>query len=239
MAFIVVLFILIAFRVSGCSGAFELSSYIRNFSHTVCPFTDYCSTKSTGVLQDEVAMPCCSECSCDVSICYRTENCCPDIEQTTIKTSDLVCADTMTKFIKGRIWSPPNHNGIENGIKRYFIITYCPKEYKDDFVNSKCRGDNQTDLDDFLWVSNVNRHTIYQNYYCALCHKVVNWVNWNLRTNCYARLLETGFKNITTTLLSDECNIVNEAPESKVAVSRTYRCYIPDFTSCNKTGNNA
>ena len=237
MTLIAVLFILSATAIARACNASEFNSYIRNFSQTLCPLTDYCFTKSTGMLNNETFIPCCSECSCDASTCYQTEKCCPDIESMPDKLTGLMCADTMTKTINIGTRQTPNHNGFEHGIKRYFIITSCPIKYKDDFINSKCRGDNQTDLDDFLWVSNVESDTIYQNYYCAICHGVENWVTWNLRTNCYPILMEIGYKNITVTLLSDDCEIVNEVPESKEDVSQKYQCYIPDFTSCNISGN--
>ena len=215
--------------------AFDLNNYILNASHELCPFTDFCSMSSTERLTNETAFSCCSDCSCDVSTCYQTENCCPDIEPMPDKVSDLVCANTMTKLdILART---SIHNGITDGIKRYFIITSCPKNYKDDFIKTKCSGNNQTDLDDFLWVSNLESGTIYQNYFCAMCHGVDNWLTWSLRTNCYTKLMETGFKNITSTLFSDDCNIVNEVPESKREDSRQYQCYIPDFTSCTNSGN--
>ena len=51
------------------------------------------------------------------------------------------------------------------------------------------------------------------------------------------KLMDTGFKNITATLFSDDCNIVNEVPESIREDSRQYQCYIPDFTSCTNSGN--
>ena len=214
--------------------AFGRNNYILNVSRDLCPFTDFCSMSSTEMLTNETVFPCCSDCSCDVSTCYQTENCCPDIEPMPDEVSDLICANTMTKLdILART---SIHNGIADGIKRYYIITSCPKDYKDDLIESKCNGKNQTDLDDLLWVSDLESGTIYQNYYCAMCHEVENWLTWNLRTNCYTKLMETGFKNITATLLSDDCNIVNEVPESKREDSRKYQCYIPDFTSCTNSG---
>ena len=232
MAFKNFLLVLYVTNTVKTSGDYELSDYIRNVSHTACPFTNYCS-KTPETLNNEMIIPCCSDCSCDASTCYQTENCCPDIEPKPDKTSDFICADTMTK--DQRISSTfGTHNGHKYGIKRYYIITSCPKDFKDEFVDSKCKGDNKTDVDDFLWVSRVENSDIYQNYHCAICHGVENWVTWNIRTNCYDRLIETGFKNTAATLLSDDCEIINEVPESKADDSRIYRCYLPDFTSCER-----
>ena len=68
--------------------------------------------------------------------------------------------------------------------------------------------------------------SFYQNYHCAICHGVDNWVTWNLRTNCYDRLIETGFKNTAATLLSEDCEIINEVPESIADDSRIARLHI-------------
>ena len=234
MAFTEILFLLCATIISGTEGTVELSNYIQNHSHTLCPFTNYCSKKSSEVFKNETIIPCCSDCSCEASTCYQTENCCPDIEPIPDKSTDLVCSDTMTKFNQ---WSAIKfHNGYKDGIKRYFVTATCPDKYEDEFVVSKCNGDNSTELGDFLWVSHSDNDIIYQNYYCAICHGVEHWITWNFWTNCFVQLIETGFQNLSTTLLSDGCTIVNDVPEMKVDVSRRYQCYMPDFTSCNTTG---
>ena len=194
--------------------------------------------KTTGihVLRDESITPCCRECSCDSSTCYQFDNCCPDIDTTTNKTSDFICADTMTKF-KSIIGKPQNHNGFDYGIKRYLIVASCPRDFKDMFVISKCTGLNQTEYNDFLWVSHPGNAVIYQNHYCAQCHGVKHWVTWNIRTNCINNLVETNFQNVSSTLLSDDCEIINEVPELKVNDSRKYQCYVPGISSCPETGN--
>ena len=219
------------------SGEFQLSSYIRNVSGTVCPYTNYCSTERVNTVSDETFMPCCSDCSCDASTCYQTENCCPDLEPTPNISSDLICVDTMTK--DDETAKKNDNDGYSFGIKRYFIVTSCPNDFNDDYIHSMCRGDNKTELDDFLWVSHAVKDTIYQNYYCAMCQGVENWVPWNVRTNCFIEFMKDHFQNVSTTILSDRCYIVNEVPESKVDVSRKYQCYIPteaDTWSCNETG---
>ena len=141
MAFTEILFFLYASEISGTVG---LSSYIQNYSYTLCPFTNYCSKKPSDVFKNETIIPCCYDCSCDASTCYQTENCCPDIEPIPDKSTDLVCSDTMTKFNQ---WSTIKfHNGYKDGIKRYFVTTTCSGNYEDEFVVSKCKGDNSTEI---------------------------------------------------------------------------------------------
>ena len=233
MVFKEFLIVLCATMMVKTSGESNISSYIRNISQVLCPFTNFCSTK-TEISDNENITPCCSKCSCDRSTCYHTENCCPDIEPIPTISTNMICADTMTKF---RHWlSPPKHNGYTYGIKFYYIVANCPTGYENEFVDAKCRGQNQTELDDFLWVSHKTNNVIYQNQYCAKCHGVENWVSWNLRSNCITQLIDSGFNNLTTVLLSDACEIHNEVPESKEDVSRRYQCYLPDITSCNVSG---
>ena len=236
MFFKEVFIVLCASAATRTNEEFDLISYVRNVSNTVCPFTNYCTTKTANIVNDDTRVPCCSDCSCDASTCYKTENCCPDLEPAPVIASDLICADTMTKVIYNPD-SRPFHNGYAYGIKRYFIVTSCPADFEDEYVHSMCRGDNKTEVDDFLWVSHSVTDTIYQNYYCAMCHGAQDWVTWDLRTNCFIKLMQEDFQNISATILSDNCNIVNEVPESKVDVSRKYQCYLPRYTSCNKTGN--
>ena len=223
--------VLLAITTVETGGDFELRSYVRNWQH-LCPFTNYCSLKALRTGKD---VSCCSECSCDSLSCYQTNSCCPDIEPTPHKESDLICADTMTKFMKHE--KPKTHNGLSYGIKRYFIVASCSKDYNDDFVYSKCRGINKTDLNDYLWVSDLESDIIYQNYHCAKCHDVEDWVTWNFRSSyCFVQLLENNFQNISATLLSDLCEIINEVPKLKTDVSRRYRCFLTDYDSCNQTG---
>ena len=231
-----VFIVLFAYAATRTNGEFDLSSYVRNVSNTVCPYTNYCSTNAANILSDHRSVPCCSDCSCDASTCYETENCCPDLEPALDIASDLICADTMTKVVYMPDFTS-FYDGYSYGIKRYFIVNSCPADLKDGYVHSMCRGDNKTELDDFLWVSHAVTDTIYQNYHCALCHGVENWVTWGLRTNCFMKLMREDFQNISATILSDACNIINEVPESKVDVSRKYRCYLPRYSSCNVTGN--
>ena len=134
---------------------FNLSVYIRNVSQKICPFTNYCSTKANDILKNDKNSPCCSECSCDSYSCYKTDNCCPDLEPSPDTSSDLICSDSMTKFTNKR--SSRVHNGYKYGVKQYFIVASCPQDYNDSHVVSKCKGSNKTELGDFLWVSHTKK----------------------------------------------------------------------------------
>ena len=118
----------------------------------MCPYTNYCSTIAANIVSDHRSVPCCSDCSRDASTWYEAENCCPDLEPAPVMASDLICADTMTKVVYYAD-STPFYDGYSYGIKRYFIVTSCPADFEDEYVHSMCRGDNKTEVDDFLLVS--------------------------------------------------------------------------------------
>ena len=233
MMFKEILLVLCATAAVRTREEFNLNGYIRNVSQ-MCPFTNYCPTKANDIFHNDKNSPCCSECSCDSYSCYQTGNCCPDLGPSPDTSSDMICSDSMTKFTNKR--SSRIHNGYKYGVKQYFIVASCPQNYNDSHVVSKCKGSNKTELGDFLWVSHTENDLIYRNHYCAKCHGLKGWLTWNLRTNCFMTLMDTGFQNLTTALLSDDCDIVNEVPESKLDASRKYQCYMPDITSCNISG---
>lgn len=127
------------------------------------------------------------------------------------------------------------HNGINEGIRRYFVIDRCPEDHFNNFINSQCGGINKTDVEDFLWVSDSTTGKIYQNYHCAVCHEVKDWVTWQLRTMCRSSL-QFSFASLSEFPFNDRCNIINEAPETLAEVTARYQCYIPDISNCNVTG---
>ena len=213
----------------------EILGWIHNITSQLCPYTDFCHTKASKVfnyaVQDQA--PCCSDCSCDDD-CIETNSCCPDKAMVSHNSTGLVCKNTMTKK-RSKNRDTRNNDGLSNGIKRYFITDSCPAGETDKDIQHRCLGTNKTTLDDFVWVLDTATGKIYQNYHCAKCHGIESWETFNIRTQC-SNNIDNNFDNLTTTLLSEDCNIINEISDKHAATTEKYRCYTPTISVCNQTG---
>ena len=225
-------------------GSMDWSKNIINY---LCPYTDFCLTKALKVFKYPARnhVPCCSDCSC-TNDCIETNSCCPDKtmvshnstgpDKTMVShnSTGFVCKNTMVKK-RGGLKDDGNHDGYADGIKRYLITDNCPASEQDKIIQHKCLGADKTTLDDYVWVSDAATGRIYQNYHCAQCHGIKTWKNWNIRTLC-SRITDDSFQNLTETLFSEECNIINEVSEELAREAEEYRCYKPTITVCNQTG---
>ena len=208
----------------------------KNITSHLCPYTDFCLTKASKDYNYAARnhAPCCSECSC-TDDCIETNSCCPDKTMVSHNSTDLVCKNTMVKK-RGGLKDHGNYDGYVDGIKRFLITDNCPASEQDKIIQHKCLGTDKTTLDDYVWVSDAATGRIYQNYHCAQCHGIkTRKKNWNIRTLC-SRITDYSFHNITETLFSEECNIINEVSEELATEAEEYRCYTPTITVCNQTG---
>ena len=151
---------------------------------------------------------------------------------TTIRQSTaLVCKNTVVD----RLLGDESSNGYYYGFRGYFIIDSCPDHTKYTPLSRKCANDDGSTMDDFLWVTDNFSGKIFQNRYCALCHGVKHWTIWKVQTTCL-EILTAGFSNVLDLLLSQTCNIINVAPDGLELSPEKFRCYSPQFRSCNLTG---
>ena len=224
--------LLLAPTITTVRGGFM--DWSKNITSYLCPYTDSCLTKASEAFNYPARIaPCCSDCSC-TDDCIETNSCCPDKTMISHNSIGLVCKNTMVKK-RGGFKDDGNHDGYVDGIKRYLITDSCPASEQDKIIQHKCLGTDKTTLDDYVWVSDVATGRIFQNYHCAQCHGIRMWKDWNIRTLC-SFITDDSFQNLTETLFSEECNIINEISEELAREAEEYRCYTPTITMCNQTG---
>ena len=206
------------------------SRRLQDIVSLYCPYTSLCHSPVRQIMNESEDHSCCANCSCEDD-CWIYDNCCPDKETTPTSISGLVCKSALTKqrtsAIFGMDW--------EKEYNRYKIQASCPLGEKNTSLVQKCSGAINNSIDDIIWVSDKMSGTIYQNRYCALCHGVQDFTSWLLRTSC-VDVLMTKATNIVKFILSDRCDIVNEAPKSEKTRARTFACDISDIGACNMTG---
>ena len=207
----------------------------QNITSHLCPYTDFCHTKASKVFTYPTHdyEPCCNQCSCNDN-CLETNSCCPDKTIVSDNPTLLVCKSTMVKK-RGGYKDNRFYNGLVGGIKSYLITDRCPAGEQDIDIQHRCLGMKRITLDDYLWVSDSATGKIFNNHHCAQCHGIENWKTWNIRTQCHIDI-DSRFENLTATLLSDECNIINEIPGEHAAEADKYKCYTPAISVCNQTG---
>ena len=194
----------------------------------ICPFTNFCHRNATAVLKEDM-VPCCTPCSCSDN-CWEQGNCCPDKDIIGHHVPDLECVLTMVKESEpaGRI----AYNGYKYGIKRYRIVTSCPKEEYNKTLVEKCAGHNKTSILDYTWVTDESTGRIYQN---EQCHAVDRYFKWQIRTT-YSPALLANPSSLPNSIHSRHCELFVELPDDKVHSADNYRCYKADRAECNITG---
>ena len=176
--------------------------------------------------EDTSFVPCCRPCFCDDD-CWELDNCCPD-KDLTIQPSNLVpCKSTKVKSARIHKRDTTTYGS------GYFRVTdTCPGTEGNVSLIELCSGYSPTSLKDYTWVSDHTNGKIYQNLYCARCHKVDTYVSWHVQTTCND-ILHADFDNLEETLLSDSCDIINVAPDIPEAMMVKYECYeLKPYTEC-------
>lgn len=93
-----------------------------------------------------------------------------------------------------------------------------------------CNGTLQNTLDDVIWVSDPISNTIYNNRFCAACHGVMDYIEWDLLTTCMEFLQPDMFTQEIEDF-PDECTL-SLRPSSNLKASE-FECLIPDIARCN------
>ena len=211
-------------------GTFALdASVLTNVTspNTLCPYTDYCTSNETKLLQDTTQTPCCGHCSC-ADDCWKRGNCCVD-KQTIIAKQPLESCDPV-------LVNRPDTNyifkyEIGNQVPRYYITKSCPTE--DDPLEEKCSGKLQSSIEDFIWVTDNLTSRIYNNQHCAKCHGVNVYTPWPISTDCIEALNGLNSPMDALNYILSNCSLSVVPPSMEV---NTGRCIVPEITHCNFTG---
>ena len=208
----------------------ETDLYVNKTLSSLCPYMDFCHRKASKVLDDDDRIPCCSPCSCDDD-CFEFENCCPDKIIRDPQARPLSCKRSEVKGL-GSVTYTPNS-------PMYRVVDTCPVDERNLTLIKKCRGENRTDIKDYQWVSDNTTGRIFQNHHCSRCHNYNHVEVWNIRTACTSALL-SDFKSFADILLnSDDCNIINDVPDTFETLVRKYECIgSPGGSICNETWAN-
>ena len=212
------------------------TGWIHNITNQLCPYTDFCHAKASKVFNSTIHnnAPCCGNCSCDDD-CMEMNNCCPDKTIVSHNSAELLCKNSMVKKRSRSTDDVRNYDGFSYGIKFYYITGSCPARETDQDIQHGCLGTNRTTLDDYVWVFDAATGKIFQNRHCAECHGIKAWEPFNISAHCI-NTVDNSFDNLTSSLLSNDCNIINEISDGHAAMTETYRCFTPAISSCNQTG---
>ena len=206
------------------SFAFNDQNKVHHLLSEVCQYTNFCHINARAITESK---PCCLPCSCDDD-CWELDNCCPDKELINRPRPPIVpCRNSYVKL--------PNDNSANT--RFYRVIDSCPSSEERSNLNRKCRRENKTSLEAFVWVSDKTGK-IYQNTYCAECHGIKESIPWHTKTRCYD-IMKANFSNFREMLLSEKCNIINTPPEYLKTVTDKFTCLNPKnilYSSCNETG---
>ena len=216
--------------VSGTNTTSERrNDIVDQIGEKLCPFTDYCRRQKT-YLFSEMFKPCCADCYCGDD-CWKFGNCCPDKEVIDEREPLGNCHVSIVKQAKN---NTNIYNGINYGLVAYRIIDDCPESEQNLTIINKCTLSEIDHVSDYSWVSDDSSELIYQNKFCALCHGVEQFTEWQLQSRC-EELIFSDFAGINSLLLSDKCDIINKEPYDRI-IPLFKRCVISIFTRCNQTG---
>lgn len=213
------------------NGELDITLYIKNYGSVVCSFTNFCHTKATKALSNDTLMSCCLPCSCEAN-CWKVGNCCPDRNTTDFELPDLKCIDTM---VKHRAYDNLPYVSYTDGIQTYRVKDSCLATENNEKVIKLCEEEEKTNVEEYTWVSEISSGRIFKNRYCALCNNVSDFEEWQIRTRFSPALL-TNYSHLSKSILSDECDLIAEIPETQRELGNMYRCLILRFSKCNESG---
>ena len=191
--------------------------------YQLCPYTDYCTSNTTNKLDDHTKTPCCQYCSC-ADECWKRGNCCPDKRKTTAKQPIESCEAVLVKRNA--------HRNIGDTVPRFYVTKGCPT--KDDPLAEKCRGELQSSLEDFIWVTDRRTNKIYTNKHCAKCHGVEDYTPWQISTDCAEALNGQNSPNDVVNHIIEHCSLLVVSPSTENYMNQ---CFEPEITQCNMTGD--
>ena len=197
---------------------------------TLCPYTNFCQSNASMILDIDQKIPCCRPCSCE-NDCWKKGNCCPDMDHMPTRSRIEVCESAIVRKHEG---DTSLVSGVGE-IKRYYIVKTCPDTERNQTIVKACTGgESHNSYDNFVWVTGLVDGKIYKNKFCSECNGVFNYTFWNLLTNCTTIVLGKYSLN-TSYMVPDMCRLV-AVPPDKLDMSQ-YLCTAPTVSECNTTGN--
>ena len=115
-------------------------------------------------------------CRCD-NMCYNFKDCCTDVADINRRDANFPPFDVID-CIKP-------HNVFTFGYHVYYVQR-CPVDFSDDVIREGCEGNSSGDITGGWPVTDEN-NILYRNQYCALCNRVGNYTQWNVRLGCHRR----------------------------------------------------
>ena len=220
----------IALVVPSQSEKFNGTQIVETLGSQLCPYSNYCHTSAASDIRNQTHVPCCLPCSCDDD-CWIEDNCCPDKVSEEHEKPALKCKLSMTK-----ISSLHTNDQYRNDLfKRFRVVDYCPGPDTESDLVQKCSGENAPDLESYRWVSDETTGFIYQNRFCAKCNGVSDYVQWEIIVTHCKDIFENP-SQFNDVIMLDTCSIVNAVPDKLKDTTDRFRCYLPQYSTCNMTG---
>ena len=201
-----------------------VEQFIEDTLQQLCPGENFCQNHEKEDLTWD-SSTCCLKCTCDET-CSEVGTCCPNKDRTKDEKAELHCVGTDIKRFPGKAAE-----------KSYRIINECPDTEENEELARNCSSTNLTSLQKSAWVSERQTGKIYQNQFCATCHGVDPniYVYWGVASDCPEAFNKDNTVDIDNILL--KCpEIILEAPDEVKDTVSKYRCFPPDFSTCNETG---
>ena len=217
--------------VTSVTVAFDYVSFVRDVGREICPYTNFCHTNASKILDDD-DIPCCLPCSCADDCWKLNGDCCPDKTLTDRHTPKVSCKAAV---VKRKFGDTRDYNGYNHGVARYRVVDTCLGDEDNLTLVAECEG-NKTKIEHFVWVSDKTGR-IFDNRFCAFCNglNVTEFVMWGIRTTCFS-VLKSNYSSLSQTLLSDQCDFRLELPRTELHAVQNSRCFTPGVFQCNQTG---
>ncbi|XP_045156460.2 uncharacterized protein LOC123522974 [Mercenaria mercenaria] len=197
-----------------------------------CPYTDLCyhPARKNITRAGNGTHACCHSCNCDVS-CGTA--CCPDKPERFLNETEILklkSAPEQCVYAQLRPFSSNKLNGVP-----FNMIGNCPVDYTNEYINGKCSREyhefnfGQEDTQTLMPLSSNTMNITFKNYYCAICHNVVN-TNlqfWNTEIVC-ANKKKLLLSNISEILLK-----LSEEPWCQVIFEPSFTTQRYDVKRCS------
>lgn len=208
--------------------AFDGRQLARDVASRLCPYTNFCHVNSSQVITSNSFHSCCAPCYCNDD-CWELNNCCPDKEPPDFPPRVMPC-----------LWSVVLYDiSFKNTDEKYYrIVNECPESFQNTTVGLKCNGTVETDLEDFVWVSDTVTGRIFKNQHCAVCYNLTKYDHWQIKVKCSGEV-EINYASWQNLFSSEKCYIINKPPNKEFNIFTRYECFRRSkhtYNSCNATG---
>ena len=221
------------------SSAYDYGELALGVLSEQCPYLNTCSQRAQQNFTYSISkyMPCCQECSCS-QLCRMEGNCCPDVNWNSSDDSGNLAEIAGSLSHETCIQSsyPVEGGNGYTSYDMYQAIVTCPEDYPNNDIARKCTTAVPESMKHVALVSDA-KGTVYRNIYCAQCNKAQDLTRWALSITC-PRIVnpERSFNFRISSIVQNRCYLVSVPPAKLHGVMRK-RCFVPDMSACNVTGN--